>query len=186
MNRLVGLALLLPHYARTAWKGLVGHRLPGAGDHLVAQAAILDEGRVLLAVRSDLRGWELPGGRPDPGESAETAVVREVREETGLSVAIEREVGRYHRTGFLPHTAVVFRCRPTGGTPTPSHETPRVAWWPVDALPQTLFPWYRAPLADALADGELPAERHEHQGWREILAGLRIDLRMRVSGDDAR
>lgn len=182
----VRLALLVPHYVSNAWKGIVKARLPGQGAHEVAQAAILDGDQVLLAVRSDLRGWELPGGRVDPGESHEEAAIREVREETGLDVTIERLVGRYQRTGFLPHTAIVFRCRVVGGELTPSDESPRLAWWSCDDLPSTLFPWFRGPLEDALADQAPAVERSGHNGFSEILTGMRIDLRMRISGDEAR
>ena len=187
MIRRVGrLALLLPHYARTGLRGLLAHHRPGAREHHVAQAVVLREGQVLLAVRSDLRGWELPGGRVDPGEEPEETVVREVAEETGLEVEVERAVGRYHRRGFLPHTAFVFRCRPRAGQLRPSPETPRVAWWDLGELPATLFPWYREPLRDALAEHAPPVERSEHQGLRAIATGMRIDLRMRISGDRAR
>ncbi len=182
----IRLALLVPHYVSNAWKGIVKARLPGQGPHEVAQAAILDGDRVLLAIRADLRGWELPGGRVDPGESHEDAVIREVQEETGLKVTIDRVVGHYHRTGFLPHTAFVFRCRAVGGELTPSDESPRLAWWPCDDLPSTLFPWFRGPLQDALAEAAEPVERSEHNGLAEILTGMRIDLRMRISGDAAR
>ncbi len=178
------LAGLVPHYARTAWQGLVAPRLPGP-PHEVAQGAVFAEGRVLLTVRADLRGWELPGGRIDPGETPEQAVVRELREETGLDVEIERRVGRYRREGFLPHTAHVFRCRPRAGQMTTSHETARVEWWPLDGLPTTLFPWYRQPLEDALPAEAPPAERTERLGLAEIAAGMRIDLRMRLSADRA-
>jgi len=43
--------------------------------------------------------WALPGGRMDPEESVEETVVREVKEETGLEVAIFRKVGEYHEEG---------------------------------------------------------------------------------------
>ena len=43
--------------------------------------------------------WALPGGRVDPGETVEQTVVREVKEETGLDVAIVRKVGEYHEQG---------------------------------------------------------------------------------------
>ena len=58
-------------------------------------------------------------------------------------------------------------------------------WFDIAALPVTLFPWYRAPLEDALHGGPEPALRHEHQGAAAVWAGLRIDLRMRLSGDRA-
>jgi 8-oxo-dGTP diphosphatase len=43
--------------------------------------------------------WALPGGRVDPGETVEQTVVREVKEETGLDVAIAGKVGDYHEQG---------------------------------------------------------------------------------------
>ena len=55
-----------------------------------------DQGRLLLVQRanSPAQGlWSLPGGRQEPGETAEQGVVREVHEETGLTVRVEREVG---------------------------------------------------------------------------------------------
>ena len=184
-GRLRLLAAALPTYAQIAWSGLAVPRLPGAPDLLVVQAVILREGRVLLAVRSDLRGWELPGGAPQPGESDGAALAREIREETGLEVEIQRRVGDYRRSGFLPHLARVFACRAGEGAERPSPETPRLRWFDVHRPPATLFPWYREPLADALAGRAEPVERRERQGAAQVLAGLRIDLRMRISGDTA-
>ncbi|MCJ7762870.1 NUDIX hydrolase [Candidatus Bathyarchaeota archaeon] len=43
--------------------------------------------------------WALPGGRLDPGETVEQTVVREVKEETGLNVAVICKVGEYHEQG---------------------------------------------------------------------------------------
>jgi len=43
--------------------------------------------------------WALPGGRVDPGETVEQTIVREVKEETGLDVAIVSKVGDYHEQG---------------------------------------------------------------------------------------
>jgi 8-oxo-dGTP pyrophosphatase MutT (NUDIX family) len=179
------LAAALPAYARIAWWGLAAPRVPGARPLVVVQAVILREGRVLLAVRDELRGWELPGGTPQPAESDAEALVREVREETGLEIAIERHVGDYERSGFRPHVARVFACRVCGGSERPSEETPRLRWFDVRSPPATLFPWYRTPLADALAGLAGPVARREHQGAGAVLAGLAIDLRMRISDDTA-
>ena len=176
---------ILPHYAQLAWWGLVASRRRGVRPHTVLQAVICSEWGVLLAVRSDLRGWELPGGNPRSGEPDADALRREVREETGLEVAIERRVGDYVRTGFGPHRARVFACRPVGGSLRPSSETPVIRWFPPGSVPDTLFPWYRAPLADALAHHAEPLLRRERQGLRRVLAGMAIDLRMRLSDDRA-
>ncbi len=150
---------------------------------VLAQGVIQSEQGVLLSVRSDLWGWELPGGTAERDESPGQTLLREVREETGLEVAVDSKVGRYLRSGFHAHTAHVYRCRVVGGSLRKSHESLCLRWFPLDGLPDTLFPWHRGPLEDALdahllASGE-EVERSEYQGSQEIMAGMRIDLRMR-------
>ena len=181
MGRLLRLAAILPSHARIAWWGLVAPRRERE-PLVVHQAVIVGDDGIALALRRELRGWELPGGRALPGETAEEALRREVAEETGLAVEIESLVGEYHRSGFRPHTARVYRCRAVGGALRASAETPAVAWFDPIALPRTLFPWFRGPLADALAKLPEPVEVHERQGWRHVAAGLAIDLAMRWRG----
>lgn len=171
-------------YARIAWWGLASPRFESR-PLVVLQGVIFSDAGILLAVRSDLRGWELPGGELEAGESAEEALRREIREETGARIHVEHHVGDYVRTGFRPHTARVYRCRFVQGPLRTNVESRRLAWFGPDRLPDTLFPWYRTPIADALAAGDGPVQRSDHQGWRAILAGLRIDLRMRYSDDEA-
>src|SRR5579883_2111615 len=72
-----------------------------AGDltlfRIGVSALIFQEGRVLLAHRRDIDWWNLPGGGMELGETVEETLYREVREETGLDVAIEQLVGVYSK-----------------------------------------------------------------------------------------
>jgi len=165
------------------WLGIVRWGAPGASPapRELVHAVIEGEAGVLLALRRELRGWELPGGRIEPGESDAEALVREVREETGLDVALGEPVGEYRRTGFAAHRSRVHRCRVVGGTLRPSREAPAVAWFAPTALPATLFPWFRRPLADALA-GATAVHRDDRLGLGAIAYGLGIDVCERLRG----
>ena len=191
----------LEDYVRTAWWGLVSPRLSeprpleivqgvilrsvtreGAAGHTGESGSEADRVEVLLSIRSDLFGWELPGGTPELGETPEESLRREVMEETGLDVTIEGHVGDWVRKGFRPHRAKIYRCRVEGGIETPSHETPRVAWFEVEELPMELFPWYRDPLRRALEPISSPLEITERQGITSIWAAMKIDLSLRWRG----
>jgi 8-oxo-dGTP diphosphatase len=59
---------------------------------LVVGAVIIRDGRVLAGLRPG-RGWEFPGGKVEPDESAADALIRECREELGVTVAPVRALG---------------------------------------------------------------------------------------------
>ncbi|MFI6325265.1 (deoxy)nucleoside triphosphate pyrophosphohydrolase [Nonomuraea sp. NPDC050556] len=64
---------------------------------VVVAAVIVSEGRVLAAQRAEppslAGGWEFPGGKVDPGESDQQALVRECQEELGVEVEVGARVG---------------------------------------------------------------------------------------------
>ena len=79
------------------------------------------QGRLLMIKRGHEPGaglWSIPGGRIEPGESDAEAVVREMIEETGLTVEVGRLIGRVQRPGL--NGAVVdirdYAATVTGGT----------------------------------------------------------------------
>lgn len=75
-----------------------------------------DEGRLLLVRRANDPGrgrWSLPGGRVEPGEDDAAALVREMREETGLDVEPGPLVGRVQRGRYA---IADYRCTVRGGT----------------------------------------------------------------------
>jgi ADP-ribose pyrophosphatase YjhB (NUDIX family) len=114
----------------------VGYITPKVGS----DAAIFNEqGEILLMERSDGTGWCLPCGWVEPNEKPSAAVVREVREETGLEVIVKQLVGVFTRmpsARYGPHTmiAVVHLCEVTGGKLTLSHEGLALRYCPVDAV----------------------------------------------------
>ncbi|NEO33136.1 MAG: NUDIX domain-containing protein [Symploca sp. SIO3C6] len=61
-----------------------------------AACILNNEGKIILQKRGDFKGsWGFPGGALELGESAEEALLREVKEETGLRVKIENLIGVY-------------------------------------------------------------------------------------------
>jgi mutator protein MutT len=89
-------------------------------------AAIIrnEAGQILFLVRSDNGLWDLPAGAIDPGETPAQAIVREVREETGLIVEPTAVLGvfggesfrlRYEHGDIVEYTVIVFECRMVGG-----------------------------------------------------------------------
>ena len=65
----------------------------------VVAAIIQRDGRVLIGQRKDLGHhplkWEFPGGKVEPGETPEAALIRELQEELGVHARIDRELMRY-------------------------------------------------------------------------------------------
>ncbi len=124
-----------------------------------AFAVITDgEGRVLLCHRRDMDWWNLPGGGMEAGELPTEAVIREVREETGLEVAVEAMTGLYAKS-YSSDLVFTFRCRVVGGELGPTEESSACAYFPPDALPANTMPKHVERLRDALSDVPKPCFR---------------------------
>ena len=87
---------------------------------------------VLLSERADGKGWKLPGGAVEEGESDFDALVREVREETCLEVEVLEQVGS--PLVFKDDTAVAYACTIVGGRLEPTDEAIRHHYCTADDL----------------------------------------------------
>lgn len=95
------------------------------------------EGRLLLIHRTDNDLWALPGGGHDIGERIGDTAVREVEEETGVTVEVEGIVGLYtdpeHVLAYddgevRQQFSICFRAKPVSGSPRTSSESKEVRW----------------------------------------------------------
>lgn len=105
----------------------------------VGAICIDEERRILLIQRGQqpaLGRWSLPGGRVEAGEAAADAVVREVREETGLEVRVSSEVGTVRRPAPTGGTYVIrdFLVVPVTGNLRAGDDARDAVWVPLAEL----------------------------------------------------
>src|SRR6266487_5552961 len=116
---------------------------------IAVSAVILKQGNILLAHRRDIDWWNLPGGGMELEETVDEALRREVHEETGLEVEIERLVGVYSKPQ-KQEVVLTFSCHVTGGTLRETEETSECRYFAHDILPSNTLPKYRQRIEDAL------------------------------------
>lgn len=140
--------------------------------HSVSVAGvILDdaEQNVLLIKRRDNGHWEPPGGVLELGETIEDGLRREIREETGLSVKINRLTGVYKNLsrGIV---ALVYSCHGQGQPAAATAESVAIRWHPLDAINDLMDPVYAIRVHDALEHHD--AQTRAHDGARIVTNNL--------------
>ncbi len=129
----------------------------------VVGAAIVDDlehpARLLAARRTEppalAGGWEFPGGKIDPGEGAEEALHREVREELGVAIVVGDQVPGPLDGGRWPlgksWAMTVWFAEVTAGEPAPIEDHDQLRW--LTAADLYAVPWLPAdlPIVQAIA-----------------------------------
>ncbi|WP_067474773.1 NUDIX hydrolase [Nocardia amamiensis] len=130
--------------------------------HSVSVSGIVTDAdnRVLVIRRADNGRWEAPGGVLELGESLEDGVRREVAEETGIRVRVDRLTGAYKNlAGGI--VALVFRCTAQEGAAHPTDEAHEVRWMTPAEIRAAMVPAFAIRVLDALEEGQPRVRSHD-------------------------
>jgi len=123
----------------------------------VAVAAFIfdEDDRILLCEHTYRRAypWGLPAGGLEFGEDPEDGIKRELKEETGFNVHVERLLYADSSDEFH-HVSLIYLCKIVDGTFTPNPEVSSVKFYPLDQLPRLL------PTEKTLIDKMMPKLSH--------------------------
>ena len=132
-------------------------------NHLVSACGLVHKDGLVLLIRHPIRGWELPGGTADQGETITDALKREIYEESGILCEPEHITGVYQnllvKDGYgplegmkiPPIVSFAFICKYIGGEAVVSDESEDVCWvTPEEAVRMVTHPLYEKRLADML------------------------------------
>ncbi|WP_199624797.1 NUDIX hydrolase [Paenibacillus alkalitolerans] len=99
--------------------------------HILSAAAIVvNDKNELLLIKGPRRGWEMPGGQVEEGESLSQAAIRETKEESGIDIEIIKFCGIFQNIGnSICNT--LFLAKPIGGELTKTSESLDAGFFPI-------------------------------------------------------
>lgn len=106
--------------------------------------ALIKDKKILLAKRKiapQQGDWDILGGFVEPGESVEEGVIREMKEETGLDVEIEKYLGSVADVyGERPSIPLIFTVKMINPNqqPSPHDDVEELAWFSLEEIPNNL------------------------------------------------
>ncbi len=125
--------------------------------HIVSAAAIVfnKQGEILL-IKGPRRGWEMPGGQVEEGESIRDAAIRETKEESGIDIEVIKFCGIFQNVDrSICNT--LFLGKAIGGEPRTSSESLEVGFFPIQqALEMVTWKNFRKRIEYCLNDKAQP------------------------------
>lgn len=125
--------------------------------HIVSAATIvINENNEILLIKGPRRGWEMPGGQVEEGESLKEAAIRETKEESGIDIEIIKFCGIFQNVNrSICNT--LFLAKPIGGELTTTPESLEVGFFPIEqALEMVTFKNFRKRIELCLDDDAQP------------------------------
>ena len=120
---------------------------------LGVSAVIIKKGKILLIRRRDLGIWSLPGGLVERGESFETTLLREAKEETGLKINSPKIFAIYLRTiPFFEDIFLAYQCSYSSGSLSLSRETQDIGWFNPEEIRKIAPFFVRQVVSDCLKE----------------------------------
>jgi 8-oxo-dGTP diphosphatase len=100
--------------------------------HIISAATIvLNNQNEILLIKGPRRGWEMPGGQVEEGESLKDGAIRETKEESGIDIEIIKFCGVFQNVNrSICNT--LFLGKPIGGELTTSSESLEVNFFPIE------------------------------------------------------
>jgi len=124
-----------------------------------------DNTEVLLTLRADMPLWVLPGGHKEDNESIEKAAIREVFEETNLTINDVSLVAIYSDKNKTTQK-FLYKSLHAKGDAKLSSETADIEWFPVESLPFNLLNYEEQRIRLALKESSDLRELHLKIDWR--------------------
>ena len=120
--------------------------------HFVSVAGLVcNDKEEILLINNPQRGWEYPGGMVEPGETFQEALIREIKEESGVDIEIVGFVG-ICKNVEKDIVNIDFVCKYVSGELTTSDESTEVKWVKKDdALGMVKFPLTKKRLENMLS-----------------------------------
>lgn len=113
--------------------------------------ALFIDGKILLVKRRDIPVWTIPGGGIEPFETPEEAIIREIKEETGINAMIGRKVALYTSSSVFITPVYLFTLLPKKevSLDPQNSEVREMGTFSIDALPHVTAPFQIDWIKDA-------------------------------------